>query len=64
MKTQDALIAVLVNMDMRLTDKLIPGRGEPHVDPTTKATHIRFTREGDDAEYHVSFKVERSEPFK
>jgi hypothetical protein len=55
---ENALAIAVKNMGITRTDQIIPGRGEPYVDPTTGDTHLRFLRDGQ--EYHLYFKLEKS----
>lgn len=51
-------------MGVRSTDKIIPARGELALDPTTRLMHMRFTRPGDDGEFHLQFSVEYTPPYR
>lgn len=51
-------------MGIRRTDTIIPGRGELAQDPTTRLKHMRFTRPGDDGEFHLQFRVEYTPPYR
>lgn len=57
------LVALLKALDIQYLDQIIPGRGEPFVDPTTGMTVIHYRREGVPGEFTIHAKVDYTAPW-
>lgn len=63
MSNDNALSTIVKLLGVTRDDVIIPHRGEPYVDNTTKMTHLRFTRRGVLGEFHAVFMVQHVAPF-